>query len=241
MYRELAAYLAELGYYPHREKSSISFKHDLHNKQMAKIGFGRGKAPAPFFALRFSACRGYSQRFADIVGDAAVRYPSRAARCTDGGCDFCAGDPETHVYTALSPDGEAKYLCGANALAIPNLSADDIEEIKRLIAEENAYPVSYTHLKKVPKLGPKAFEQCAGFLRVPESKNPLDRTGVHPESYKAAEALLSLCGFRPEDAAAGRLAELRERAETLGLSALAEKLGLGVPTLSDICLLYTSA
>lgn len=139
VYRERAAYLAELGYYPHREKSSISFKHDLHNKQMAKIGFGRGKAPAPFFALRFSACRGYSQRFADIVGDAAVRYPSRAARCTDGGCDFCAGDPETHVYTALSPDGEAKYLCGANALAIPNLSADDIEEIKRLIAEENAY------------------------------------------------------------------------------------------------------
>lgn len=139
LYRELAAYLAELGYYPHKEKSSVSFKHDLHNKQMAKMGFGRGKAPAPFFALRFSACRGYSQRFVEIVNAAIDKYPSRAARCTDGGCDFCAGAPETHVYTGTSPDGEPKRLCGANALAIPHLSADDIEEIKRLIAEENDY------------------------------------------------------------------------------------------------------
>ena len=141
--RELTAYLAGLGCYPRKEKSGVSFKRDPRNKQMAKTGFGRGKTPAPFFALRFSACRGYSHRFADIVNAAIAKYPARVARCTAGGCDFCAGDPETHVYIGTSPDGETKHLCGANALAIHNLSADDIEEIKRLIAEENAYLLKY--------------------------------------------------------------------------------------------------
>ena len=96
--------------------------------------------------------------------------------------------------------------------------------------EENGAFTSRRQLLKVPKLGPKAFEQCAGFIRVPESAEPLDRTGVHPESYPAAKKLLTLCACKGE----GDLAQLRERAEKLGLSALAEQCGVGLPTLEDM-------
>lgn len=103
---------------------------------------------------------------------------------------------------------------------------------KNLVAyrEENGAFTSRRQLLKVPKLGPKAFEQCAGFIRVPESAEPLDRTGVHPESYPAAKKLLTLCACKGE----GDLAQLRERAEKLGLSALAEQCGVGLPTLEDM-------
>ena len=87
---------------------------------------------------------------------------------------------------------------------------------------------------KVPKLGPKAFEQCAGFLRVPESRNVLDHTGVHPESYGAAEALLALCGYSLDDVKAGGLDGLRERVAAYGEEKAAEVCGVGVPTLRDI-------
>ena len=87
---------------------------------------------------------------------------------------------------------------------------------------------------KVQKLGPKAFEQCAGFLRVPESPAVLDHTGVHPESYAAAQKLLEECGYTLEDVSAGKIADLKVKAETLGLEALAETCGVGVPTLTDI-------
>jgi uncharacterized protein len=87
---------------------------------------------------------------------------------------------------------------------------------------------------KVPKLGPKAFEQCAGFLRVPESKNVLDRTGVHPESYAAAEALLNACGYTLADVAGGHLEQLADKASALGYAALAKSCGAGEPTLRDI-------
>ena len=103
---------------------------------------------------------------------------------------------------------------------------------KNLVAyrEENGAFTSRRQLLKVPKLGPKAFEQCAGFIRVPESAEPLDRTGVHPESYPAAKKLLTLCACKEE----GDLAQLRERAEKLGLSVLAEQCGVGLPTLEDM-------
>ena len=103
---------------------------------------------------------------------------------------------------------------------------------KNMVAyrEENGAFTSRRQLLKVPKLGPKAFEQCAGFIRVPESAEPLDRTGVHPESYPAAKKLLTLCACKGE----GDLAQLRERAEKLGLSALAEQCGVGLPTLEDM-------
>ena len=108
---------------------------------------------------------------------------------------------------------------------------------KNIVAyrEENgAYP-SRAAIKKVPKLGAKAFEQCAGFLRVPESKNVLDNTGVHPESYEAAKALLALCGYSLADVSSGAIGALRERVEGLGgVEEAAKRLQAGVPTLRDI-------
>ncbi len=99
---------------------------------------------------------------------------------------------------------------------------------------ENGPLQSRTQLKKVPKLGPKAFEQCAGFLRITGGKQVLDGTSVHPESYAAAQALLEACGYKLKDVAAGALTELPERVKTLGESKLAEQCGIGVPTLRDI-------
>ena len=100
--------------------------------------------------------------------------------------------------------------------------------------EENGEFTGRAQLKKVPKLGPKAYEQCAGFLRVAESKNILDNTGVHPESYDAAKGLLEKCGYTTADVKAGKLDELHDRAAKLGYEALSADLGVGVPTLKDI-------
>ena len=100
--------------------------------------------------------------------------------------------------------------------------------------EENGAFTGRKQLLKVPKLGPKAFEQCAGFLRVPESRQVLDHTGVHPESYAAAEALLSLCGYSLADVGTGALAELPRRVEKLGWKQAAERCGCGEMTLRDI-------
>ena len=100
--------------------------------------------------------------------------------------------------------------------------------------EENGAFTSRKQLLKVPKLGPKAFEQCAGFLRVPESKSVLDNTGVHPESYKAAEQLLTECGYTLNDVKAGNLSDLKNKAENIGYEELARRCGAGAPTLADI-------
>ena len=100
--------------------------------------------------------------------------------------------------------------------------------------EENGPFTARKQLLKVPKLGPKAFEQCAGFLRVPESQSVLDNTGVHPESYGAAEKLLAACGYTLEDVKNGSIAGLKEKAEALGLENLAQRCGAGAPTLADI-------
>ena len=103
-----------------------------------------------------------------------------------------------------------------------------------LYREENGAFTSRAQLKKVPKLGPKAFEQCAGFLRVPESKEIMDNTGVHPESYDAARKLLELCGYDKKDVAAGSIGELQTRFEAYGVEKAAEACGVGVPTLQDV-------
>ena len=103
-----------------------------------------------------------------------------------------------------------------------------------LYREENGAFTSRKQINKVPKLGPKAFQQCAGFLRVPESKQVLDNTAVHPESYEAAEKLLALCGFTLKDVAAGNISELPRRLEAYGPENAAEECGVGVPTLMDI-------
>lgn len=100
--------------------------------------------------------------------------------------------------------------------------------------EENGHFTSRKLLLKVPKLGKKAFEQAAGFLRVAESENPLDNTAVHPESYAAADALLRLCGYTHAELAAGALATLPARVQEKGEAEVAAAVGVGVPTLRDI-------
>ena len=100
--------------------------------------------------------------------------------------------------------------------------------------EQNGRFENRRQLLKVKGLGPKAFEQCAGFLRVPDSANLLDRTGVHPEAYQAAETLLMLCGYSAEDAAQGKISELPARVKQLGAQETASRCGIGVPTLHDI-------
>ncbi len=105
---------------------------------------------------------------------------------------------------------------------------------KNIVAyrEENGAFTSRAQIKKVPKLGDKAFEQCAGFMRIAESKNVLDNTGVHPESYDAAKALLELCGYTVKDAKGGL--DLSEKVAALGAEKVAGKIGVGVPTMTDI-------
>ena len=103
-----------------------------------------------------------------------------------------------------------------------------------LYREENGAFTSRKQINKVPKLGPKAFQQCAGFLRVPESGQVLDNTAVHPESYEAAEKLLKLCGYTLKDVAGGNISELPRRLEAYGPEKAAEECGVGVPTLMDI-------
>lgn len=100
--------------------------------------------------------------------------------------------------------------------------------------EENGAFSSRAELKKVPKLGPKAFEQCAGFLRVPESRNPLDNTGVHPESYATAKELLKLSGYTDKEIKEAKFGDLPKRIIKFGTKDLADKLGIGLPTLLDI-------
>ena len=100
--------------------------------------------------------------------------------------------------------------------------------------EANGAFTGRAQLKKVPKLGPKAYEQCAGFLRVPESRNILDNTAVHPESYDAAKGLLELTGHTLDDVRAGKLARLAEEVKAYGENKAAAALGVGVPTLRDV-------
>ncbi|MCM1114722.1 MAG: RNA-binding transcriptional accessory protein [Clostridium sp.] len=100
--------------------------------------------------------------------------------------------------------------------------------------QDNGAFTAREQLKKVAKLGPKAFEQCAGFLRVSESSNVLDNTAVHPESYDAARSLMQLCGVSDADIRSGNVGAINSYIKTVGTSALAEKLGIGEPTLVDI-------
>jgi len=114
-----------------------------------------------------------------------------------------------------------QQVAGLNATTAKNIVA---------YREENGPFTSRAQLKKVPKLGPKAFQQCAGFLRIPESKDMLDNTGVHPESYAAAKALLTLLGCKKGD----NLSDLVRKLEAYGLSKAASECAVGEPTLLDI-------
>lgn len=115
------------------------------------------------------------------------------------------------------------YVAGVNTTVAKNILK---------YREEHGKFTARRELLKVAKLGPKAYEQCAGFLRLPESEMPLDRTGVHPESYAAAEGLLALCGYSLADVAARRVSGLAKKIKSPEKTAA--ELGIGVPTLEDI-------
>lgn len=149
--------------------------------------------------------------------------PARLDETLRGVVEDCVNSVGADLNTASAP--LLSYVAGLNDTAAKNIVA---------YREANgAYP-SRAALKKVPRIGPKAFEQCAGFLRVMQGKNVLDATGVHPESYAAAEKLLALCGYTEADVRAHRVGELRERVKALGEEKAAAHCGVGVPTLSDI-------
>lgn len=117
------------------------------------------------------------------------------------------------------------YISGINATGAKNI-------VK--YREENGEFPSRAAILNVPRVGAKAFEQCAGFLRVPHSAEILDNTGVHPESYAAAHCLLALFGYSEEDVAQGRLGDLLANIKAMGMSVVAERCGVGEPTLIDI-------
>ena len=128
-------------------------------------------------------------------------------------------DLNTSSHSLLS------YVAGINASIAKNIVA---------YREENGEFTDRKQLLKVPKLGQKAFEQCAGFLRVRNGKNPLDNTAVHPESYDAAMKLIEECGFSLADIKAGKSGDIKSRADKIGIPAISKKLNIGVPTLKDI-------
>jgi protein Tex len=117
------------------------------------------------------------------------------------------------------------YVSGINSTIAQNIVA---------FREDAGRFTSRKELLKVKRLGDKAFEQCAGFLRVMESDDPLDNTSVHPESYDAARKLLSKLGYTDEDLKRSRLGDIESRAEKMKAEKLAEEIGIGVPTLTDI-------
>ena len=145
------------------------------------------------------------------------------AEALDGVVEDCVNAVGADLNTA-SPS-LLSHIAGINGTIAKNIVA---------YREENGEFTGRAQLKKVSKLGPKAYEQCAGFLRVAESKNILDNTGVHPESYDAAKGLLEKCGYTTADVKTGDIGELHDRAKRLGYEALAQELDVGVPTLKDI-------
>ncbi len=147
----------------------------------------------------------------------------RLGEALDGVVEDCVNSVGADLNTASAP--LLTRIAGISASIAKNIVT---------YREENGPFESRTALKKVPKLGPKAFEQCAGFLRVPGGKNALDGTAVHPESYTAAETLLKRCGYTAKDVAKGGVTGLAAKAATVGTSALACELNIGEPTLLDM-------
>jgi len=141
----------------------------------------------------------------------------------DGVVEYCVTSVGADLNTASAP--LLSRVSGINAPVAKSIVA---------FREENGAFSARNQLLKVPKLGAKAFEQCAGFLRISESKNVLDNTGVHPESYAAAKKLLELCKYSLKDVAAGNISALPERVAAIGEEEAAKKSGVGVPTLKDI-------
>ena len=149
--------------------------------------------------------------------------PARLDSALTGVVEDCVNavgvDVNTASYSLLS------YISGINMTSAKNI-------VK--YREENGEFKNRAQILKVPRIGAKAFEQCAGFLRVPRSAEILDNTGVHPESYEAAHKLLDMFGYTEEDVKGGKLGGLAEKVKQKGSAKVCEELGIGVPTLHDI-------
>ena len=160
------------------------------------------------------------------IGVGQYQHDMKPARLDDalqGVVEDCVNAVGVDINTASH--SLLSYISGINAASAKNI-------VK--YREENGEFTSRAQILKVPRVGAKAFEQCAGFLRVPQSKEILDNTGVHPESYAAAHALLAMFGYTEEDVAKGRLADLPEKVAKQGSDSVATACGIGVPTLQDI-------
>ncbi len=149
--------------------------------------------------------------------------PARLDEALTGVVEDCVNSVGVDVNTASH--SLLSYIAGINSTSAKNI-------VK--YREENGAFKSRAEILKVPRIGAKAYEQCAGFLRVPDSKFILDNTGVHPESYEAALKLLNKFEYTQEDVKANKLSMLRVKAEKYGLRKLAEEFGVGEPTLVDI-------
>lgn len=149
--------------------------------------------------------------------------PARLDAALAGVVESCVNSVGVDLNTA-SPS-LLGHIAGINAAIAKNIVA---------YREENGGFTARPQLLKVPKLGKKAYEQCAGFLRISGGKNPLDATAVHPESYPIAEKLLSLCGCTMAEIGTEKLRELPTMAEKTGYKALAAQLSAGEPTIQDI-------
>ncbi|MBO5716447.1 MAG: RNA-binding transcriptional accessory protein [Clostridia bacterium] len=148
--------------------------------------------------------------------------PARLDEALTGVVEDCVNSVGVDVNTASH--SLLSYIAGINATSAKNI-------VK--YREENGAFKSRAEILKVPRIGAKAYEQCAGFLRVPDSKFILDNTGVHPESYEAALKLLNKFEYTQEDVKANKLSMLRVKAQQYGFSKLAEEFGIGEPTLID--------
>ena len=149
--------------------------------------------------------------------------PARLDGALQGVVEDCVNSVGVDINTASH--ALLSYISGINATSAKNI-------VK--YREENGEFKSRAAILKVPRVGAKAFEQCAGFLRVPASKEILDNTGVHPESYEAAHKLLALFGYTEKDVAEGKLSELPEKVKEKGTFEVCEHCGIGAPTLHDI-------
>ncbi len=160
------------------------------------------------------------------IGVGQYQHDMKSARLDEslaGVVEDCVNSVGVDINTASH--SLLEHISGINAASAKNI-------VK--YREENGEFKNRRELKKVPRIGDKAFEQCAGFLRVPESKEIFDNTGVHPESYSAAKSLLEMFGYTERDVRESGLSALRAKVESQGLTVVAEKLGIGVPTLEDI-------
>ena len=149
--------------------------------------------------------------------------PARLDTALGGVVEDCVNSVGVDLNTASH--SLLSYIAGINATTAKNIVR---------YREENGEFTSRSQVLKVPKIGAKAYQQCAGFLRVPNSRQVLDRTGVHPESYDAAKALVEKFGYTAADVADSKLDELRAKAKEYGIKKLCEELEVGEPTLMDI-------